>query len=184
MKHLLCIGITALLLFSCSDLSSTEHIQKIEALEKAVLGIQTTVQNHPVDTLLSMSQHVANVEKRIKAHYKEEVIDMVFARKMDDYKALRKSYKPLMKAYSQLKAGATEELVALSNLKKDIQNGDGERNNYAEFISFEANKVAQLTELLTSFLEEKEKSLETYERLHQEMTDFSFELQNKNQAQE
>jgi hypothetical protein len=183
MKHLFFLGLS-LVLFSCSDLSSTEHIQKIEMLEKAVQGIQQTVEANPVDTLFSMSQNVANVEKRIKANYKEEVIDMVFARKMDDYKAMRKSYKPLMKAHSQLKTGCNEELVALSNLKKDIQNGDGERNNYGEFISFETNKVAQLTELLASFMEEKNKSLETYARLHQEMIDFSLELQNKNQPQE
>ena len=92
---------------------------------------------------------------------------------MDDYKRMRKSFDPLERSYGNLIIGIGEERMALNNLAADIQNGEGERNKYDTYIIYENNKIKQLKILLNSYISFKNKTMETFFRLHDELDSLS-----------
>ena len=92
---------------------------------------------------------------------------------MDDYKLMRKSFDPLGRSYGNLIIGIGEERMTLNNLAADIQNGEGERNKYDTYIVYENNKIKQLKILLNSYISFKNKTMETFFRLHNELDSIS-----------
>jgi hypothetical protein len=105
---------------------------------------------------------------------------MALGKKMDAYKVMRRSLGPLGRSFVTIKNGVNAERTALANLKKDIENGDGDRQKYSEYVDFEQGKVYQLRKLLTEYVKEKDKTMKTFNELHQELYDFSMEWYNKN----
>ena len=69
--------------------------------------------------------------------------------------------------------GIGEERMTLNNLAADIQNGEGERNKYDTYIIYENNKIKQLKILLNSYISFKNKTMETFFRLHDELDSLS-----------
>ena len=86
---------------------------------------------------------------------------------------MRKSFDPLGRSYGNLIIGIGEERMTLNNLAADIQNGEGERNKYDTYIVYENNKIKQLKILLNSYISFKNKTMETFFRLHDELDSLS-----------
>ena len=89
------------------------------------------------------------------------------------------SVEPLAKSYSQLIKGINEERFALKNLKLDVQNGEGDRGKYNEYIAFETNKTNQLTTLMEAYISYKEETMKTYFRLHPSLDSLSRTLKKE-----
>ena len=69
----------------------------------------------------------------------------------------------------------------MKQLRKDINEGRGERNRYAEYIRFERQKVSQLSSLTTEFLRTKEQFFKDYALLYPPIEAFSRTLLQKKQ---
>ena len=104
---------------------------------------------------------------------------MEFGRKMDAFKVMRRTLKPLRKSITLIPESIESERLKLKELKADIENGDGKREKYAEYITFEEVKVSQLRILLNEYIETRETSLNTYNDLYDELNDFSMSLLKK-----
>ena len=171
------LGITIIsLLFSCSDLNKSDQLASISDLNNQLDSIEQVWEDNKIDTLAQWELSVYDVENRIKKYYVSDTIDMEFGRKMDAFKVLRRQFKPLGKAINALRTGIAEERESLEKLKTDIEEGNGERGKYDEFIAFEKEKVNQLVTLSTDFVETKQKCLDTYEELYPELNAFSWSL--------
>jgi hypothetical protein len=106
---------------------------------------------------------------------------MALAKKLDAYKVMRRSIKPMLQQYLKVREGIKEEKRVLKQLRKDIKEGRGERNRYAEYIRFERQKVQQLSTLTTEYLRTKEKFFNDYARLYPPIEAFSYTLLQKKQ---
>jgi hypothetical protein len=179
MKYLLFI-FTALALASCTDLKKGEQLEAINKMEKTLDSIQTVLNENKIDTLAGLRIAANSVEIRIKNYYYSDTINLEFGKKMDAYKVMRRSLGPLGKSFATIKRGVDAERTTLENLKKDIENGNGIRKKYDEYVLFEQGKVDQLKLLLAEYVKGKNKTLKTFNELHQELNDFSMMLYQKN----
>lgn len=178
MKILLVI-LLALSLFSCSDISKSTQLERISIMEQSLDSIEGVLEKEKLDTIQEWDLSAYNLEKRIKENYVSDTIDLVLGKKMDAYKVMRRNIEPMGKAMNSVKKGIKEEREKLAALKEDIKNGNGDREKYDEYVVFEEQKVDQLRVLITDFTETKKRSIDTYNQLHKELSDFSYSLLEK-----
>ncbi len=168
-----------ILFFSCSDLKKDEQLKRISTLEKRILLIENERTVNEIDTLTALKIATNAVEIRIKNYLVLDTINLVLGKKMDAYKMMRRSLKPLGKQNSQLKQAIREEQKTLKALRSDIENGSGSRDKYESYILFEKNKLNQLQILLDEYLRLKKETMTTYRELHPELNQLSLDLVRK-----
>jgi hypothetical protein len=168
-----------ILFFSCSDLKKDEQLKRISTLEKRILLIENERTVNEIDTLTALKIATNAVEIRIKNYLVLDTINLVLGKKMDAYKMMRRSLKPLGKQNSQLKQAIREEQKTLKALRSDIENGSGSRDKYESYILFEKNKLNQLQILLDEYLRLKNETMATYRELHPELNQLSLDLVRK-----
>lgn len=164
---------------SCTDINESRQLEQIEAMNKSIDSIQEAMKNNPLDSGVHYATMAEEVEYRIRNNYFSDTINMELGRKMDKYKVMRRKFKPLRFSYKNVLKGCDEIKESLRQLKHDIENGDGERQKYDEFLNFEQEKVEQMKALSYEYAELKKTTLETYFELHDELKAFSFELEKK-----
>jgi hypothetical protein len=172
--------LAALFLASCMDLETSTRLERIAAMERTIDSVEVVFKEHKLDSMAVLSIKAYDVENRIKKNYNADTIDMELGRKMDAFKVMRRSFNPMGKAMSAIPVSIEEEREKLAQLKTDIENGDGKREKYDEYLNFEEAKVAQLRTILDEFVETKTTALKTYDELYVELNDFSKSLLKKN----
>ena len=171
--------IAALLLMACSDFAKKDQLVKITDLQKKISALEGQVTKNKIAKISEIKLATSEVELRIKKNLYLDTINLELGKKMDDYKVMRRSFEPLAKSYSQLIKGINEERLALNNLKLDVQNGEGDRGKYNEYIAFETNKTNQLTTLMEAYISHKEETMKTYFRLHPSLDSLSRTLKKE-----
>lgn len=174
------LALGALFFSSCMDLETSTRLERIASMEQTIDSVEVVFAEHKLDSMAVLSIRAYDVENRIKKNYTADTIDMELGRKMDAFKVMRRNFNPMGKAMSAIPTSIEELREKLSQLKTDIENGDGKREKYDEYLSFEEAKVAQLRALLTDFVETKIASLKTYDELYEELNAFSHSLLKKN----
>ena len=126
-----------------------------------------------MDEIMTISREAHTVEKRITDNFDTDTIDFEFAKKMEAFKGVLNSFAPLQEMFLRLTNDSKTEKLALIKLKNDIENGNGDRAKYAEFVSFEQAKVKQICSLLAEYSELKKETVATFQKLHTEINDYS-----------
>ena len=154
-------------------------MQELQGLNTSLDSLDKILQDKKMDSGFYYSQLAGAVELRIKNFYFADTINLPLGQKMDAYKVMRRKLEPLAYDYQNLIKGieATKNSIAL--LSEDIENGNGKREKYDEFVQFEANKVDQLLVLNKEYQSERETTLRTFYELHDELDAFSMELAEK-----
>lgn len=168
-----------LLTAACTDMNETRQLDQIQAMNTSLDSIETAMKANQLDSGVQYAAMAEEVEYRIRNNYFSDTINVALGRKMDAYKVMRRKFKPLRFSYKNILKGCEEVHESLRQLKHDIQNGDGERQKYDEFLGFEQDKVNQLLGLSSEYADLKAKTLQTYDELHEELKAFSFELEKK-----
>jgi hypothetical protein len=75
--------------------------------------------------------------------------------------------------------GLKAEKETLVTLKRDIENGNGRRDKYAEYIKFEQQKVYQLQQLLKAYVDHKNTTIKEFNEIYAELNAFSLKLMEK-----
>lgn len=167
---------------ACSDVKRGEQLAKINQLNASLDSIKLLVESNPLDSANLYAQISHDVELRIKNNYFADTINMVLGKKMDAYKVMRRKWAPLGYDYRNLLQGVKETKESLRQLKHDIENGDGDRSKYDEFLSFETEKVNQLKALAEQYIDTRRETYDTFHTLHEELNQFSIELLKKAEA--
>lgn len=173
------VGVCTLLLTSCMDLETSNQLERIASMNKTIDSIETVFNENKFDSLSTISLKAYSVENRIKNHYYSDTINLAFGRKMDAFKVMRRSLTPCGKAMSMIPPTIADERKKLEELKTDIENGDGEREKYDEYVKFEEVKVGQLRAVLNDYVEAKNSAMKTYHDLYDELNNFSMSLLKK-----
>ncbi len=166
-------------LFSCFDSKKEGFIQNVDKLIKKLDSLEKEIVIAEIDTIASWQQNANSVELRIKNNLYLDKVDLVFGRKMDDYKRMRRMLNPLNRNFIKIKEAIKEEKNVLANLRMDIENGAGKRDKYSEYIAFEKGKIRQIQLLIEDYLNTRKEALEIHNRLHNELNSFSLSLLKK-----
>jgi hypothetical protein len=104
---------------------------------------------------------------------------MPLAKKLNEYKVMRRALGPLGAQFQKGKKSLGEERETLKKLRTDIENGSGEREKYGDYISFEREKVKKISILIDDYVKQKNKNMNTFLTLHPELNEFSLSLLTK-----
>jgi hypothetical protein len=179
-KSISILFLSFIILASCSDVKKSSQLATIEDLTQKIQSIKQEVVENRADSASSYADKSEQIELRIKHNYFLDTIDMEFGSKMDRHKSMRKALAKLKTRYADVISGCDEMTESLRQLHHDIENGDGDRAKYAEYLNYEKTKFEQLEVLSKEYLESKKVNMATYEELHKELEDFSFKLQDEN----
>jgi hypothetical protein len=166
---------------ACADLQREQHLGQIAQLHRKLDRIESTLPDKRLNEISAIKNNTMQTELRIKQNLHLDTIDIALAKRLDAYKLMRKSIKPMMQQYMQVREAINEEQVVLKRLKQDIQDGRGERQRYASYIRFERQKVKQISQLSADYLRAKEKFFADYARLYPSVEAFSRSLLQKKQ---
>jgi hypothetical protein len=196
-KSFILLGVFFLTLLSCTDLERKEQLKQIARMKQSVDSLQKNLETNRIDTLSGLRTAVMNLELRIRNNYTADTINLELGKKMAQYKTVKKFFKrekgegakneslnnqTLGTAYLVVKNGLLQEQKTLDLLKSDIENGNGERNRYNEYVQFEQNKVKQLTILLEDYKKHKDKVLKMFFEVYNELDPFVKSLEKTNAA--
>jgi predicted metal-dependent phosphoesterase TrpH len=197
MKSLIVL-ILLFFLFSCNDNKKAEFVSSVEKLEQKIDSIETQLVKNQIDTLVGLRTAANTLEIRIRQFYNADSINYDLDKKMNAFKVIRRSFDPetdgggeveseemekamIGRSYTVIKTGITSEREALKRLKDDIQNNNGDREKYQEYIDFETNKVYQLERLLTEYVTQKKKVMKRFYELYNDLNAFSLKLMEQKQ---
>ena len=166
-------------LFSCSDIEKDRQVKKINGLTNSVAKLKITLTQNKISNVPEKKLAVYTVIKRIKSYYFTDTIDYQFAKKMNSYKAARKSLIILDSDYEKIRIALREEKITLRKLKSDVLNGFGQREKYDAYISFEKNKTKKIKSLLDKYIYKKKEFTIAFDSLHPVLNDYSIRLEEK-----
>lgn len=166
-------------LFSCSDIEKDRQVKKINGLTNSVEKLNIALTQNKISDVPEKKLAVYTVIKRIKSYYFTDTIDYQFAKKMNSYKAARKSLMILDSDYEKIRLALREEKIALRKLKSDVINGFGQREKYDAYISFEKNKTKKIKSLLDEYIYKKKEFAIAFDSLHPVLNDYSIRLEEK-----
>ena len=196
-KALFLLVILFLTIASCTDFDRKEQLKQIANMKQTVDSLQKNLEINRIDTLAGLRTAVMNLELRIRNNYTADTISLELGKKMAQYQTVKKFFvaekeeggeneslnsQTLGAAYLVVKNGLLQEQKSLDLLKSDIENGNGERNKYNEYLQFEQNKVKQLTILLDDYKKHKDKVLKMFFDVYNELDPFVKSLEKKNAA--
>ena len=157
MKFFSVISFSVLLLFGCSDLKKTDQLKSIATMQEGLDSLETEVKQHEIDTIAALMVATNTVELRIKNYYDADTINLELGKKMNAYKVMRRSLGPLGRSYATVTRGIKDQREQLTNLAFDIENGNGKRNEYDNYLLHEQNKLDQLNAVFDAYKKEKNK---------------------------
>lgn len=179
MKTFLFIVLTAFCLFSCADFNRDQLLSQVDKLEKRREQLQVQLEMHTFKDVAYYKNNMMQTELRIKQNLYLDTINLELAQQLESFKLMRKSINPLMKQYLKAKSGVKEEFIVLKNLRRDIEEGRGERHRYNEYIRFEKQKMKQLEALSKDYLHSRTKFLTDYKHSYPAIHAFSLTLKQK-----
>ncbi|MFM7007132.1 MAG: hypothetical protein ACKOWX_07745 [Flavobacteriales bacterium] len=180
MKKSIFLVLLAVFFSACADLSKDHLFEKIQALNQKLENLEEALKDTRLNEVATIKNNTMQTELRIKQNLHLDTVNIELAKKLDAYKLMRKSIKPVMRQLVKIKQGISEEKHVLRQLKNDIKEGRGQRDRYEEYIKFEGQKVAQLTALTKDFTRAKNKFFTDYKRLYPPVAAFADSLLEKN----
>ncbi len=196
--------LAATLMFAaCGDLDKSRHLAAISKMEKSIDSMDVVLKENRLDTLAGIQIAANALFTRFKTYYTIDTIDVELGKKMDQFKRIMKAIKPkkgrlqnknknkaeivitdrtIGNGFSVVHQGLIAEKQTLEVLKKDIENGNGRRDKYAEYIQFEQEKVHQLQVLLKAYVDHKNKTVKEFNEIYAELNAFSLDLMKKKKS--
>ncbi|MBI1837216.1 MAG: hypothetical protein HYR91_08135 [Flavobacteriia bacterium] len=160
--------------YACSDFHKSEQLADIEKMSKALDSAAIVLSEHPIEKMNEIKAIYLEIEDEIRMnHSVKDTISLEFGKKMDALKMVRLTFEPLEKAYENLSIGLKNEKKRNLDLKTDIENSNGERENYQQNVDFENKKVEKLLKLLANYTRIREKSLTIFNQYKDEMKAFA-----------
>lgn len=176
MKKIFFVAVIGLFITSCADFKKDQQLQRVKKLTTQLNRMEAQLKDGRLKEVATIKNNTMQTELRIKQNLHLDTVDMELARKLDAYKLMRKSIKPLMQQFVKVRSGIQEEKEVLQKLATDIKEGRGERDKYPEYIQFERQKVGQLDALTKDYMRSKDKFFKEYNRLYPMINAFANSL--------
>lgn len=179
------------LIFSCSNKKQEDQLKAIDVMNSKLEKFESKLEANKIDTIAGLKVATTTLIIRIQNNYYSEKVDLAFGRKMDEFKELSEIIVPDMdggvnhektldRRFLDIKKSISEEKKALKLLKADIENGNGKKEQFDEFIIYEQRKVNLIGELLKVYMNYKEKQLPRFLSLYKHLDGIAKDLEEKN----
>jgi hypothetical protein len=144
-------------LVSCQDKAKTKMLDEIDAMHSSLDSLEIVADENRIDTLTFLIEYIKSNTSQVKKNYYSDTVDYEIADMMNTYKSTRKAFAKNSGNLAKARQAIPEVKESLDNLAHDIKNGVGQREKYEEFVGFEREKLNQIKEILTYYMETKEK---------------------------
>lgn len=178
MKYLFILIIGALII-SCKDEQKQVYLNEISSMERELDSMQSLVDKHRVDTLSALISHIKNKTSEVQKNYYTDTVDYDVANMMNSFKLVRKGLSSNSGNLAKVRNSIPEVKEKLSDLRFDITKGVGKRNKYREYINYEKEKIKQIEEILSYYIETKEKYIVLYKETAPKVDAFIKELKSE-----
>jgi len=150
---ILCFTLSSVLfIFSCKDKEKESQLAQINTLENTLDSLALLANEHRIDTLGALIQHIKTETKKFSSLYYPDTIDLKIAGMMNSYKQARKAMSSNSGNLAKVNQSIPEVQQKLKDLTHDIENGVGQRDKYQEHIRFEVGKVEQIKNILDFYI--------------------------------
>ena len=173
----------AVLLGSCKDAEKDAYLLEIDQMNLQLDSLWNEIEQNNIDTLKGISNTVELVIAKVQKNYFPDSIDLEIAGMMNIYKGIKKSLERNSGNLAKAKAAIPEIKETLGNLKHDIENGAGNRDQYAENVEYERGKVKQVDELLSFYFKAQNSSVSSFNDIHAKVEAFANDLEQKRQKE-
>lgn len=188
MKPIVFISLLILLFFSCESKVKIKQIEQLTKMIEETDSLNQLFEKNKLDSAVEYQLAANTCMLRLKNNYKPTKVDMAFGRKVDEFKELQMLFVKEKEENKRTLSGQAmvisnsirEEKQALYNLKMDIESGQGDKNKYDEFITFEQGKVNTIKVLLEQYLIKKNKYLPRFIKSVKELNDFMDKWEKEN----
>lgn len=179
------------LIFSCSNKKQEDQLKAIDVMNSKLEKFESKLEANKIDTIAGLKVAAGTLIIRIQNNYYSDKIDLAFGRKMDEFKELSEIIVPDMdggnhhektmdRRFLDIKKSITEEKKTLTLLRSDIESGNGKKEKFDEFITYEQRKVNLIGELLKVYMNYKEKQLPRFLSLYKHLDEIAKNLEQKN----
>lgn len=165
-----------LVMTSCSDFHKGSQINTLIKLNKTIDSIDSVLTENKIEDIEQIEIDAKAVKNRIKENIGSDTLDLKLGNKIDAYIRMYNSIKPIKKLFAGMTKNLRLQKIALIRLQKDIENGNGDRSRYDEFVRFENKKVNQISGLLKQYIQNRKNIIDTYLALHDKLYSYSFNL--------
>jgi chromosome segregation ATPase len=169
----------AVLLGSCKDAEKEAHLSEIDRMNVHLDSLWNEIEQNNIDTLKGISNTIEMVIAKVQKNYFPDSIDLEIAGMMNAYKGIKKSLERNSGNLAKAKAAIPEIKETLGSLKHDIENGAGNREQYAENVEYERGKVNQVDELLSFYFKARDANVSKFIEIHPKVEAFANELEEK-----
>ena len=177
MKKYLYVSFLVILIVSCKNKERDTQEKEVSRLIQKIDNLNDSLVANKMDSLLEMRLAASTLLIRVKRTYSPKKIDLVFGKKVEDFKQIQRELKEKKKNgtrnilgdYILISKLIQEERAALSELESDIHQGLGEQDKYEEYLLFEKRKLSTITELYKQYLKEKKKFIPRFYKGYKEL---------------
>jgi chromosome segregation ATPase len=173
----------AVLLGSCKDAEKDAYLAEIEQMNLQLDSLWNEIEQNKTDTLKVVTNTIDLVIAKVQKNYFPDSIDLEIAGMMNLYKGIKKTLDRNSGNLAKAKAAIPEIKETLGNLKHDIENGAGNREQYAENVEYERGKVNRVDELLSFYFNAQNASVSSFNDIHAKVEAFANELEQKRQKE-
>lgn len=170
MKYLI-LFLVLITLNSCADLKRKDQLKQLSEVEKSLDSIQTVlIETFDVDEFVSILD--LNQELSIKIKENTDTISVEFALVLDDYNNVFRNKSDVRGEFNILRDNLLRAKLSIHNLQSDIEEGEGQRGEYNDFVKFEQQKVQTLRNDLTTFIQLYNPFIELHEKYYSKIDSF------------
>jgi len=182
MKWLLYIFLF-LSLISCIDFKQSEYTETIDLSIESLNQSKTKLDEAVFDSIPIIISEIKTIKTKIRTYLKNDTLPLNIALKIDDLNQIDKELKKIEKNIPIAKKDIDVLTLNLSNLKKDIYNGSGNRAKYAENIELEKTNQTLITNSVDVYFNNCSESIQLFNEIKNELKSFSNKLELKNKEQ-
>lgn len=163
MKFLLGISILALFI-SCSDLKRPDQIERLQQFEVTLDSLNLTLSEIDSNALVEIIHASKEVNEKVEV-LELDTIEYEFAVQLDRFNRMGEDGRWAQKMTKALSEDLLLEKKAVVSLMTDIEQGNGKREKYDEYIQFEEDKLSELRTRITECVERVSNTIVVYDEL-------------------
>lgn len=145
MKYLIVIG-SFFTLYSCVDVVGTEELSEVELMKIECDSLKSMHISSTINNLQEIKSWVNQNDLKIRKI--SNPVDLNLAIDIERFNQLRMSIQPYDSSRTGIDSKIDAEQKSLDKLYKDIQKGNGDREHYNDYITYEQLKIDSIRSIL------------------------------------
>ncbi len=140
-------------LAACVDLKQNQWSADLTEMNSTLDSLSEEVNAFPIKELNTHFKEMKELDFRLKNSYPGDTIDLEFAALLENFKTGLIRLDSAISMYPGMNSELVKQKNSLSGLKQDIENGNGRREKYDEYLRHERNKTNELRLLISKFVQ-------------------------------